>query len=166
MDANKPRIGFARNWARKVIAEYRISQPPVDVEAIATGEGLQVKLIDSWPTKVSGLLLREPRLIGINAKHTRTRRRFSLAHELGHWFMHHELPWHGEDVTIDTPPPPPDEKKHPIEKEANEFAAELLAPRKMLKKALETMKDPDRVADLFDMSPQATWIHIMNHGLL
>lgn len=166
MDNTQPRVGFARNWARRVISDHQITRPPVDVVAIASSEGLQVKLIETWPTKVSGLLLCDSRLIGINANHVSTRRRFSLAHELGHWFMRHDLQWHDRDVTIDNPPLPLDDTKDPIEKEANEFAAELLAPLAMLKVSFGTVNDPDRLADLYDMSPPAMWIHLMKHRLI
>lgn len=166
MNGQKARIGFSRNWARKVITTYGIGSPPVDLAAIAGGEGLQVKLMESWPSKVSGLLLRDACLIGINARHSRTRRRFSLAHELGHWFMRHDFPWHEREITIDQPPAPLDEEKYPIEKEANEFAGELLAPRAMLKLAVSTNGDPNALAAMFDMSSQAMWIQLMKHGLI
>src|SRR3989442_1338181 len=135
------RVGLARQAARNVIAKYGIKGPPVDVNHIAATEGLEVRLMNSWSSKVSGLLLREEKLIGLNAKHSYRRRRFSLAHELGHWFMRHDLPWHEEAITIDTPPTMEEHGKRPEESEADEFAGELLAPRAFLKGAMERTKN-------------------------
>jgi len=160
------RVGVARQAARNVIAKCGIKAPPVDVERVAAGEGLKVMLIDSWSPKVSGLLLREERLIGINQQHGRRRRRFSLAHELGHWFMRHDFPWHEEDVTIDNPPTEEEHRKHPAEGEADEFAGELLAPRVFLKDAMKRTRDPTELADIFDISEEALWVRILRHKLL
>ena len=67
-------------------------------------EGLEVVELD-WPQRTSGILLREERLIGLNANHAPVRRRFSLAHELGHHFLKHHL-WFEDnhEVTLDNPP--------------------------------------------------------------
>ncbi len=162
------RIGFVRETARAVLRRNRISKPPVRPEAIARVEGLEVHLVMTWPDDVSGLLLRESRRIGLNGRHARTRQRFSLAHELGHWFLRHDFPWHERTVTIDAPPEqmPEDEHQKLQESEANEFAGELLAPRNMLKQALGQTRDTEELAELFDMSSEALWIRILRHNLL
>lgn len=160
------RIGLTRQAARNVIAKYGIKGPPVGVDRIAASEGLEVRLMNSWSSSVSGLLLREEKLIGLNAQHTRRRRRFSLAHELGHWFMRHDFPWHDEEVTIDNPPAMEEGGKPPEEGEADEFAGELLAPRAFLKDAMKRTKDATELADLFDISEEALWVRILRHRLL
>jgi Zn-dependent peptidase ImmA (M78 family) len=160
------RVGLARQFARNVIAKYEIKAPPVDVGRVAKSEGLEVRLMTSWPPKVSGLLLREERLIGINAHHHHRRRRFSLAHELGHWFMRHDFPWHEADVTIDNPPVMDEDGRSPAEAEADEFAGELLAPLPFLKTAMKRTKDPAALADIFDISEQALWVRILRQRLL
>lgn len=159
------RVGVARNTARGVIKKYGITSPPTDVDSIAVQEGLTVKVIHTWPPKMSGLLLREELLIGINGNHSRRRRRFSLAHELGHWFMRHDVPWHDPDVTIDNPPQLAGYRKDPTEGEADEFAGELLAPLAMLKAAMKDSNDPGSLADVFDISEPALWVRLVKHRL-
>jgi Zn-dependent peptidase ImmA (M78 family) len=160
------RVGLARQAARNVIAKYLISGPPVNVHDIAAKEGLSIQLMSSWPSKVSGLLLRDEKLIGLNAHHSHSRRRFSLAHELGHWFMRHDFPWHDQDVTIDNPPAMDADGKPPEEGEADEFAGELLAPLAFLKAAMNQNENPGALAAVFDMSEEALWVRILRHRLL
>lgn len=161
------RIGYVREMARTTLQKHRVAAPPVPLEAIASVEGLAVKLILTWPDSVSGLLLRESRLIGINGRHASTRRRFSLSHELGHWFLRHDFPWHEKDVTIDEPPEESTgEEFMVLESEANEFAGELLAPLGMLKAAMKRTRDADELAKLFEMSPESLWVRILRHNLL
>jgi Zn-dependent peptidase ImmA (M78 family) len=162
---SEARIGHVRTCARGVLKKYAITSPPVDVGAVARGEGLEVRLVDTWPKTMSGLLLREDHLIGINAAHASTRRRFSLAHELGHWFLRHDVAWHERGITIDEPPDIVI-AGNPIEAEADEFAGELLAPREFLKAALRKTKDAAALADLFDMSEEAIWVRLLRHRLL
>jgi Zn-dependent peptidase ImmA (M78 family) len=160
------RIGHVRSMARSVLQRYKIAAPPVDVEMIARSEGLEVRLMQTWPASVSGLLLRDSRLLGLNGLHSRNRRRFSLAHELGHWFLRHDLPWHENEISIDDPPKPPGGDGNPIEGEADEFAGELLAPREMLKRALKETRDPRKLAELFEISEEAMWVRLLRHKLL
>jgi uncharacterized protein DUF955 len=160
------RIGHVRNMARSVLRRYKIAAPAVDVDMIARSEGLEVRLIQTWPASVSGLLLRESRLLGLNGLHSRNRRRFSLAHELGHWFLRHDFPWHENEISVDDPPEPPGGDSNPIEGEADEFAGELLAPREMLKRALRETGDPRKLAELFEISEEAMWVRLLRHKLL
>ncbi len=160
------RIGLARETARSVLSRFRVTKPPTELEPITAHEQLTVKLMQSWPPSVSGLLLRDARLIGLNAQHNHKRRRFSLAHELGHWFMRHDFDWHEAEVTIDSPPSPASYGKDPTEGEADEFAGELLAPRSFLKEALRKTQDVSALAELFDISEEALWVRLLHHKLL
>lgn len=57
----------------------------------------------------------------------RGRRRFTIAHELGHWFLH---PSHGQDLLLGEDKAARYNKSDWMEVEANTFASELLMPRK------------------------------------
>ena len=168
MGDHQVRLGLVRETARGALKKHGIKEPPVSPETIAAAEGLEVRMIMTWPESLSGLLLRDSRCIGINAKHAPTRRRFSLAHELGHWLLRHDVAWHERDVTIDEPPQevPNDELHNWQEAEANEFAGELLAPREMLKVAMKKTKEPSALAGVFQISDQALWVRILRHNLL
>src|SRR5215210_5649810 len=65
-------------------AAFADAELPVPVEAIAEDLlGLQVG--EREDLAVSGMLLPSQRLIWLNANEVTARRRFTLAHELGHW---------------------------------------------------------------------------------
>ena len=89
---------------------------------------------------ISGLLLPARREIWVNAEEARAwpnRRRFTIAHELGHWYLHQHgqqslFCRHGsvdEDAKADRPELPE------IEAEANWFAASLLMPAEMVRRS-------------------------------
>jgi hypothetical protein len=105
---------------------------------------------------LSGLLLASRRQIWVSAEEARRwppRRRFTIAHELGHWVLHRSGqaslfcrrgtidPEQNEQA--DRPPLPA------IEQEANYFAAALLMPRRTLERLYrETEGQPDRFQTL------------------
>ncbi len=66
--------------------------------------------------------------------------------------------------TIDFSPMDLDSKDYK-EAEANQFAAELLMPLKMLKKAIEKSKTVDKLAFDFWVSKKAMGWRVMNTGL-
>src|SRR5947208_2981495 len=121
-----PRIGFARDRARKVLRDYRYTRPPIPVEEIAVAEGLAIVRVNDWDDRVSAYLDHRARTIAVNSRHHPLRQRFSVAHELGHFFLAHPLA-QGYEEEID-----PEQEHQDHEIEANEFASELLVPRAML----------------------------------
>ncbi len=105
---------------------------PVDVVGIVTKSGITLSHEPYPDDGISGMLYRpfgaQP-VIGINAFHKLERRRFSIAHALGHFFLHHdrELFMDGQAVHNyrDVPAASGTWKQ---EQEANEFALALLIP--------------------------------------
>ena len=110
---------------------------------------------------ISGLLLPARREIWVNAEEARAwpnRRRFTIAHELGHWYLHQSgqqslFCRHGsvdEDPGADRPELPE------IEVEANWFAASLLMPAEMVRRQYErTGGDFGRLCQIFKSSGAA-----------
>jgi len=102
---------------------------------------------------LSGLLLPSRGEIWVNAVEARewpTRRRFTIGHELGHYFMHQGAQTslfcrHGSVEAPETREPrkKPAERPplDPIEEEANYFAAALLMPAQLVRREYER---PDR----------------------
>jgi hypothetical protein len=133
---------------------------PVPVEHIADSSfGLFVRDVDdltsapgvpdlAGATGLSGLLLPSAAEIWVNAAEARDwppRRRFTIAHEIGHWCMHRGggAVWcraHAVD-----PEPGPRPAYPPEESEANEFAAALLMPAELVRRHYERLRrrDPD-----------------------
>lgn len=125
---------------------------PVPIEEIAdTCAGLLVRDIDDMTAapgcpelgpgqSLSGLLLPSVGEIWVNAEEAKQwppRRRFTIGHELGHWYLHQQGQTalfcrhgqvDGEDEGAERPPLPT------IEEEANYFAAALLMPAEMVRR--------------------------------
>ena len=113
-----------------------------------------------------------------NSKH-RVRQYFTLAHEFAHYQLHREwLIAHPNDGFIeksanfdnlsalmrpDTPPLSPDEIKR--EKEANNFAAEILMPKEKVKELWNLTHDVSECARAFQVSISAMAIRLEKIGL-
>lgn len=111
---------------------------PVDVDGLAHRIGLPVSYV-AMSEDISGELVREggSYRININANHPRTRQRFTLAHELGHYVYHRSLIGDGVNdsrayrtTTSAQHFNPKIKAEH--ETEANRFAASLLMPMAMI----------------------------------
>lgn len=121
--------------------------PPVDVEGAARRLGIDIEELP-LSNAVSGMLIREgPKqwLIVVNNRYRDARRRrFTIAHELGHWCLHRQrlrrssLELAGE-----------------LEGEANEFAGALLIPTEHL--YMTTHFDAERI---FGVTGAALWTRI------
>jgi Zn-dependent peptidase ImmA (M78 family) len=70
----------------------------------------------------------------VNAEDSPARQNFTVAHELGHYLLEHELS--GAEYTC-LFRNPANQKNTPIEKEANCFAANLLVPTYILREYLD-----------------------------
>lgn len=146
---------------------------PVPVEEIAST--LKIKIGRAPSKDFSGLLLRKDgaALIGVNSDEQPRRQRFTIAHELGHFFLHQS-----KEAFVDYRR---DGKKHPRtqkEREADAFAAALLMPRQTLRKdfskiAADTFFDEEQaestvtfLADKYEVSEEAMRIRLMTLGML
>lgn len=170
--------------AADLLDAYGVTSPPVPVEEIAAMLKLQV-VYDSLPHDTSSVLIRQPngrQVIGVNALHSTTRRRFSLAHEIGHSLLHlsTEPPSDGEAV-VSRPlevlfrDGVAGQGTNAVEIDANTFAAALLMPESLVRARLRRRWEQDRgrsadlisadLADEFDVSTQAMRIRLVNLGL-
>ncbi len=159
----------ARTRAQQLLKLAGITEPPVDVEAIAAFLGFTV-LRYPFPDTTSGLTFIEDgiKTIGVNSKHAPTRQRFTIAHELGHYLSGHEMydggGTHVDDRTSYLDP------QYRQEVEANEFAAELLMPSTWLKKDVAEMGfsqiDAVALARRYGVSEQAMWIQLLDLRLV
>lgn len=175
----------AESTAQDLIDRHGIEEPPVPVEEIASHEGLVV-VYDQLAAETSAVLIREPsgeRVIGINASHSYTRQRFSLAHELGHALLHLDPePPAGGDAVVDQPLEVmfrdrlASRGSNAKEVDANAFAATLLMPENLVVACLREIFDStrldnvqavvERVARRFEVSPEAMRYRLTNLHLL
>lgn len=84
--------------------------------------------------------------------HSKAKRRFTIAHELGHLALHRADEIHLDRHTAAYRIDKKSDRCSTVESEANEFAAELIMPRRMLeddlKETLADYDDPNLVAEL------------------
>jgi hypothetical protein len=120
-------------------------------------EGFEAALITDEYKSAGAILVARER--------SRQRRRFSIAHELGHFLIPSHLPRPGErslcsaaHLRIDDTKE--QDRRHRMEAEANRFAAMLLIPPPVLRAQLKAIRRPDvsdvvQLARLFDVSKDA-----------
>lgn len=148
---------------------------PIDVKALAERYGIAVRE-GQMEENVSGMLVvkEQGAIIGVNQAHHPNRQRFTIAHELGHYFLHR----HKGRVFVDAAPvffrdAASAEGDDWQEVEANAFAAELLMPKADL--VAEVRSAPidafddlalRRIAAHFGVSVQALTIRLARLGLI
>jgi Zn-dependent peptidase ImmA (M78 family) len=113
-----------------LLKKYGVRGPAVPVEDIARGEGASI-VVRQFNNEISGLLLRDGdnAIIAVERKQSPARRRFTIAHELGHLLLHQ-----GKEIRVDTAfrvnlrSPESSTAEDVEEVESNAFAAALLMP--------------------------------------
>jgi Zn-dependent peptidase ImmA (M78 family) len=167
-------VSRASTAARQLLRESNVTDPPVRVDFIAERLGLTV-VVQAMETDLSGMLLRsdeDGNVIGVNRSHSISRRRFTIAHELGHYLLHK-----GRPVIVD--PTLRINFRDSLaslatdreEIEANQFAAELLMPTRLVREvlaqlgALEDEAATSELAGRFQVSVEAMTYRLINLGL-
>ena len=175
-------IRRARNAARRLRDDLGVpSTPPVNVHRIANALGVDIverhNLDVLGHQNVSGLLLRRKgrTICLINAGDGENRKRFSIAHEIGHLVLH---PFQEQYVDPKFSLAARDQKSTEgvdlFEIEANAFAAELLMPEDWLRRQIDRPLELDvfsdaRVSELasqYKVSLQAMTIRLTSLKLL
>ena len=124
----------------------------VDVYKLAESLGIRV-IEEDLPDKVSGVLdcrHQNNPIVLLNSGHFHKRKRFTLAHEIGHFVLHKITGVH-MDSKIFLRQEAPTSQDIKIEREANQFAAELLMPEDEIRRAWEELPE-----DWFDKKPLDT----------
>ena len=125
----------------------------VDIEGLIKSNGIEI-LREEMEYGMSGYIEKRESgwVIGINKYDSTLRRRFTLAHEFGHYILHrNRINNKHEDYILLR-----DNEYTPMEREANEFAAELLMPenkfRNCVNEGITKIKD---LAQEFQVSATA-----------
>ncbi len=133
----------ARAAARRVLHDFGVTQPAhIDVEAIARGLGAEIVYGPLIGATARIMRLGEVVRIRVSDRITHPGvKEFSLAHELGHLVLGHELPTAAESMDP-TSYVARACRRVPMngvdpEREADAFAAELLMPELLLRKRCE-----------------------------
>lgn len=133
MTAPRPRYSYIERLAEHLLEKACVTQAPVPIEAMARASGC--KIFGAKLRDVSGVLVRsaDGATIGFNSDHPQTRKRFTIAHELGHFLLHQgqEIRY-DHDFRVSLRSEESSEGTNIEEIEANFFAASLLMPNKIL----------------------------------
>jgi Zn-dependent peptidase ImmA (M78 family) len=170
-------MGRAEREAVRLLGETGQQRAlPVDVEAIARHLGAQI-VAEHLDRTVSGMLYRDDDhvVIGVNAAHPERRRRYTIAHELGHLVLHKGRPLVVDHVRVNFRDANSSTATDYEEIQANAFAAELLMPHdQVIANARPAFEGPESrseaivvrdLADGFDVSEQAMEYRLINLGL-
>lgn len=172
------RMQAARKAAESLVDRYNIDSAPVDVHWIAKKLGLQV-IYNDLGENVSGLLVSRDNVAAICVRESDplVRQRFTIAHEIGHFSLRHQFE-PGEHVHVDEGwKVTPRSSNRSVgfdakEVEANQFAAALLMPSKLLRQRTARFAggqfDDSHVSELareFRVSEQAMAIRLAALGL-
>jgi Zn-dependent peptidase ImmA (M78 family) len=161
------RRGYINRLAKQLRRAARIKQPPVDLRLIAAACGLSYEEVDYFPNEVDALIVCSDgvSVAVVNRRQSEARRRFSLAHEIGHHILHRNGTDWLQTPTIDVPPDAnPDIPVGSLaEHEANLFARELLVPVEYLKKAYQPGMTAVDIAIIFCVSESVAAIAASSH---
>jgi Zn-dependent peptidase ImmA (M78 family) len=148
----------------QIIAKYQ-SQSPVDIVAIATDLGVNVWETKSLPNSISGKIFRDPLNGGpstfsilVNANHSLPRKRFTIAHEIGHFVLHRKRLESGELIDDAMYRSGVTAKE---ETEANRFAADVLMPYSLIRSLIAAgINTPEQLAAKLQVSLPAIRIRM------
>lgn len=153
----------------KLLSQYKKSAP-VNVEGLIREIGIQLDSKADLDQKISGeIALLDSGIYKISANKNEHyyRRRFTMAHELGHYLMHKDLIGNGVD----------DSKKYRStedgsfyntaiekihERQANEFAVNLLVPIDLLTEEAKKNSDIEHLSRLFQVSKASMQIRLQS----
>lgn len=156
----------AISYAQSVLQLYWDNIVPIEPTAmIERMTGVQLKYDFSLIDDISGKIERTSEnnyVITVNGNHHENRQRFTIAHELGHYFLGHgnkqdtfETMYRNGDLNHE-------------EMEANTFAAELLMPSGIIRYYVfeENIADINILARKFWVSNQAMLIRLQHLGII
>ena len=140
-----------------LLVELGIWEPPVDVHRLCAALGVELRAIREMGWSGAIKSTEDRAICWVDETEHRHRQRFTIAHELGHLFLHPT----GLEFR-DTGAPTYGHR----EAEANRFAAELLMPASMLlARTARYGRSPERLARVFQVSEQAMDFRLRNLGL-
>ena len=152
-----------------LLAKHNAYGPPIDVKGIAESEGAEISYERLEDDLCGFLVPGKPNfIIGVNRWHHDNRQRFTISHELGHYFLHDF-----DDVHVDRSfrlRSPISAKAVDIEEiEANTFAAWILIPERMLLSDIRNsgidLQDDGRIMELarrYEVSQQSMSFRLLN----
>ncbi len=174
------RVKQITDIAFQLVSDANILKAPININLIVKSSGITLEETDLGED-MSGLLLIHDNsaVIAYSSRQGSQRKRFTIAHELGHYMLHREL--NADTVFLDK-----DfivkyrsnklysEVEIRQEQEANAFAAALLMPKEFIfdelnKESLKSLHESElieRLASIFEVSVPAMTFRLTNLNLL
>jgi len=157
----------------ELLEQFKLRRPPVPVDKIAKKLNLLLVPVPA-DDEISGAIVRKDGrvVIAVNPAHHINRQRFTIAHELGHYFLHEGLQQHvDQNFRVAWRNADSSKAINWIEIQANRFAAELLMPTSFLKNDLDALDKIDKrtvalLATKYVVSPEAMKIRLSQLGIL
>ena len=161
--------------AEQLLAAQRITKPPVKVDMVASRLDCSLREARFAQGDVSGCVTRKDGQTTIYVRHSDhlNRKRFTIAHEIGHVVLGHLNLREGAeyfDVTVNlfrggAASPTWDDKRR-IEWQANLFAAALLMPAPWVEREYQRAGSVAELATKFGVSEEAMGYRLRDVGLI
>jgi Zn-dependent peptidase ImmA (M78 family) len=156
-----------------LLQRFSVHRPPVPVEKIVKKLNIILAPLPG-DDEISGAIVRKGGrvVIAVNPAHHINRQRFTIGHELGHYFLHEGLEKHvDQDFRVAWRNSDSSKAINWIEIQANRFSAELLMPTRFLQADLDALDTMDKrtvalLAAKYVVSPEAMKIRLANLGIL
>lgn len=145
---------------REVYGDFSNIQLPINPAKIANRYGLTVFTSTFTDPSISGIYDKDKKEIHIARDEYLPRQLFTMAHELGHYFLHkqkQEVFYRQAALVLGG--------KAKVETEADWFASSLLMPRELLTQYWDITKNVEKLAELFGVSESAMRWRLHNMGL-
>jgi Zn-dependent peptidase ImmA (M78 family) len=157
----------------ELLREFKIRRPPVPVDRIAKKLGILLAPLPG-DDEISGAIVRKDGhvVIAVNPAHHLNRQRFTIAHELGHYFLHDGLEEHvDQNFRVAWRNAESSKAVNWVEIQANRFAAELLMPTSFIESDLDQLQMIDKravalLAAKYAVSAEAMKIRLSQLGIV
>jgi Zn-dependent peptidase ImmA (M78 family) len=165
---------FFEEKAEKLLIEANCFELPIDIKKCAEYFNVKVQAL-ALDEDVSGFFVIKDNAvhIGYNIKDGHQRSRFTIAHELSHYFLHaKETPLFVDKNRTLYRDSNSSTGELIKEREANAFAAALLMPRKLIDNIIDQLSENDKkalhrkLASTFNVSVAAMGIRLVNLGII
>jgi IrrE N-terminal-like domain len=157
----------AADLLERYYGHFDADELPIPVDSIAV-DLLGLVVEEDEALDVSGMLVPIDHQIWLNGREARQssgRRRFTLAHEVGHWVCHYEQGrvepryCRSEEIGVGV--------GRAREREANAFAADLLMPENLVRREASTLRlNVHALARRFEVSLPAMKVRLQQLSLL
>jgi predicted transcriptional regulator len=150
-----------RREAERLLEAAGATHEPVSLRDVVSALNLSLVQAEREPFSREAALapLGDGFAVSVRSNGGERRRRFSIAHEIGHFVLHPGQARYERGGAVN-------EAMRVREREANAFAAELLMPEHLVRQAvLEDGADARRLADRFEVSVAAMSLRLRRLGL-